>query len=183
MKSRFFLAVMLLVFLFSCPGFAAGESSESDVGPLAGLGQSTADIDEFRLVHADRMTLTRQEGKPQIFKGSVEIVMVDKEMAETNIKAEKITIYYKQDLKKIERIEAEGRVKVSRLGAVATTELAVYRGDKNTMELLVDPHVKDSRGELSANKITIFLDTDEVVAEGNVRGFVEPEAFEEASSE
>ena len=49
------------------------------------------------------------------------------------------------------------------------------------MELLVDPYVKDSRGKLSANRITIFIDSDEVVAEGNVRGIVYPEALEEAT--
>lgn len=145
----------------------------------AGLGPEARDIEEFRLIHADSMTLTRKEDKPQVFEGSVHIILVDEAGEETEIKAEKITIFYAQDLKKVQKIEAEGRVKVSRLGTVTTTELAVYRGDENVIELLIDPHVKDARGELSANKITIYLDTDEVVAEGNVRGIVYPEAFEE----
>jgi lipopolysaccharide transport protein LptA len=140
------------------------------------------EVEELKLIHADSMTLTRQKEKPQVFEGSVDILMLDKAGNETEIKADKITIYYKADLKKVERIEAEGRVKISRLGTVATTELAVYRGDENVIELLVDPHVKDSRGELSANKIVIRLDSDEVIAEGNVRGIVHPGTLEKATS-
>lgn len=154
----------------------------ADDVPGAGLAPEAQQIEEFRLIHADSMTLTRQKEKPQVFKGSVDIVLVDKEGEETEIKAEKITIFYEQDLKKIKNIEAEGRVKITRLGTVATTELAVYRGDRNMIELLIDPHVRDSRGELSANKITVLLETDEVIAEGNVRGIVHTEAFEEAGA-
>ena len=147
----------------------------------AGLAPEARDIQEFKLIHADTMTLTRQEDKPQVFKGSVHIILVDEADVETEIKAGKITIFYEQNLKKVRRIEAEGRVKVSRLGSVATTELAIYRGDGNVIEMLIDPHVKDERGELSANRITINLDTDEVLAEGNVRGVVYTKAFEKQS--
>lgn len=154
----------------------------ADDAPAVDLGAETADIEEFRLVHADSMTLTRQKEKPQVFQGAVDIILVDDAGEETQIKAEKITIFYEQDLKRIRRIEAEDRVRISRLGTLATTELAVYSGDKNIIELLIDPYIKDARGELSANKITVNLDTDEVVAEGNVRGVVYTEAFEEATA-
>ena len=145
----------------------------------AGFAPEARDIQEFKLIHADTMTLTRQEDKPQVFKGSVHIILVDETEEETEIKAGKLTIFYEQNLKEVRRIEAEGHVRVSRLGSVATTELAIYRGDDNIIEMLIDPHVKDERGELSANKITIHLDTDEVLAEGNVRGVVYTKAFEE----
>ncbi len=173
MKAFIRFAAFIAVLALSSAARAADEP------PGAGLAVDAQNIEEFRLIHADSMTLTRQSDKPQIFKGSVDIVLVDKAGEETGIKAEKLTIYYEQDLKKIEKIEAEGQVKISRLGSVATTELAVYRGDKSTIELLIDPHVRDSRGELSANKITVYLETDEVVAEGDVRGIVYIDAFEE----
>jgi lipopolysaccharide export system protein LptA len=139
------------------------------------------EVQEFRLIHADSMTLTRRKDKPQVFQGAVDIVMLDKAGSETEIQAEKITIHYEQDLRRINRMEAEGRVKIIRAGTVATTELAVYRGEKDMIELLIDPHVKDSRGELTANKISIFMKTDEVVAAGNVRGLLYPKSFEKTS--
>jgi lipopolysaccharide transport protein LptA len=172
--------IRLAAFIAVLALFSAARAA--DEPPGVGLAADAQDIEEFRLIHADSMTLTRQSDKPQIFKGSVDIVLVDEAGEETGIKAEKLTIYYEQDLKKIEKIEAEGQVKISRLGSVATTELAVYRGDKNTMELIINPHVRDSRGELSANKITVYLETDEVVAEGNVRGIVYTEAFEDVDA-
>jgi len=167
----------LLAALMLCSTVSAADDSLK-----TGLLPDASGIEEFRLIHADSMTLTRQKDKPQVFKGSVDIILVDEAGDEAEIKAEKITIFYEQDLKKIEKIEAEGRVRISRLGTVATTELAVYRGDKNVVELLIDPHVKDSRGELSANKITVLLGSDEVVAEGNVRGIVYTGAFEEVAA-
>jgi len=163
--------------------FGANEPSKSEQNEETGLVPRLPEVEEFRLIHADSMTLTRQKGKPQVFDGAVDIIMVDKQNNETRIRAERITIYYEQDLKKIQKVQAEGRVKVHRLGTEATTDLAVYRGDRNIIELLKDPHVKDSRGELAANKITIFMDSDEVVAEGNVRGIVYPEAIEKAKTE
>jgi len=174
MKRGIFLAAIAAVFLvmISAIPISAADMPKIDLGPEVG------DIEEFRLIHADVMTLTRQKDKPQVFEGSVHIILVDEAGVETDIKAEKITIFYEQDLKKLKRIEAEGKVRVDRLGTQASTELAVYRGKENIMELLIDPHVKDARGELSANKITIYLETDDVVAEGNVRGIVYPQAFE-----
>ena len=180
MRTGIWLAILITAAALAFPVMAAEKKSES--GQASALLSKTPDVEEFRLIHADSMTLTRQKDKPQVFQGAVDIIMLDKAGDETRIKADKLTIYYEADLKKIERIEAEGRVKVNRLGTVATTELAVFRGEKNIIELLVDPHVKDSRGELSANRITILLDSDEIIAEGNVRGVVYPESFGETDA-
>ena len=182
MKNGLKFATLIVLLMLASPAAAAEKASESGPRPAVTPMAAASDIVEFRLIRADSMTLTRQEGKPQVFQGSVDVILVDEDGEETGIKAEKMTIYYEQDLKKVAKIEIEGRVKITRLGAVATTELAVYRGDKNIIELLVDPHVKDSRGELSANKITILLDSDEVVADGDVRGVVYAEALQGASS-
>ncbi|MBI4830139.1 MAG: hypothetical protein HY801_00990 [Candidatus Lindowbacteria bacterium] len=180
MKSASRVAAFLLLLFVALPAAAANEEPKTEPTGLA--VPKVGEIEELRLIHAESMTLTRQKSKPQVFQGAVDIAMVGKDGNETRIKAEKVTVYYDQSLKKVEKIEAEGRVKITRLDTVATTELAVYRGNKNTMELLKDPHVKDTRGELSANKITVFLDTNEVVAEGNVRGIVHPATFEEATT-
>ena len=181
MRTGAWIAPFAVLCVVALPAAAAEKASEAGKKPVAGLTAAAPDIEEFQLIHADSMVLTRQKGKPQVFQGSVDIVMVDKAEQKTRIQAEKMTIYYEQDQKKVQRIEAEGHVRIERADIVATTELAVYRGDRNIMELLVDPHVKDSRGKLSANRITIFIDSDEVVAEGNVRGIVYPEALEEAT--
>ncbi|GAB4336838.1 MAG: hypothetical protein Kow0099_09990 [Candidatus Abyssubacteria bacterium] len=170
------LAMCILLCLLAAPAPATGEEglpSDQRKDPAA-----LPDIEQFKLIHADSMTLTRQKNKPQIFQGAVDIILLDKEGQESRIETEKLTIYYDQEAKKVQRMEAEGKVRITRQGSVATTDLAVYRGDRNIIELLIDPHVKDSRGELAANKITLFLDSDRVVAEGNVRGVVYPETFE-----
>lgn len=182
MKIRLWWAALAMVFLLPFPAFAEDKEAGEKPGQEAGLTPQIESIEEFRLIHADSMTLTRQKSKPQVFKGAVDIILLDKAGNETEIKSDKITIYFQPDLRKLEKIEAEGHVVITRLGTVATTELAVYRGDKGTIELLVDPHVKDAQGELSANKITIFINSDEVVASGNVKGLLHPEAFEKVTA-
>jgi lipopolysaccharide transport protein LptA len=175
------IACLLATCVTACLLIFAGSAVGADVvesETFEGPGK-LPDIEEFKLIHADSMTLTRQKDKPQVFQGAVDIILVDKEGNESRIEAEKLTIYYDQEIKKVQRMEAEGKVRIARQGSMATTDLAVYRGEQNVIELLIDPHVKDSRGELTANKITLFLDSDRVVAEGNVRGVVYPEAFEE----
>ena len=181
MKIRLWMAPLVALMVLSPFPAASEPASPEAAAPSATMDEMIPEVEEFRLIHADSMTLTRQKNKPQVFKGAVDIVMIDKEGAETRIEAQKITIYYQQDEKKIDRMEAEGQVKITRAGTVATTELAVYRGEKDLIELLIDPHVKDARGELTANKISINMQTDEVVAAGNVRGLLHPESFEKAS--
>lgn len=162
------------------PVFAANADPNPAPGvQSAGLQTTIPEVEEFRLIHADSMTLTREKEKPQVFQGAVDIIMIDKAKAETRIEAEKVTIYYLQDQKRVDRMEAEGHVKITRAGTVATTELAVYYGQKDLIELLVDPHVRDARGELTANKISILMQSGEVVASGNVRGLLHPESFEQ----
>ena len=182
MKTGLWAATFLFGLLVVFAAMAAEEMPQPELGTPMAPTPDAPRVDEFRLLHADSMTLTRQEDKPHVLEGAVDIIMVDKAGNETEIEAEKITIYYEKDLKKIKRIEAEKRVKITRLGTVATTELAVYRGGENIVELLIDPQVKDSRGQLSANRITIHLNSDEVVAEGDVKGVVLPVAIEEVSS-
>ncbi|RJP22837.1 MAG: hypothetical protein C4520_07365 [Candidatus Abyssobacteria bacterium SURF_5] len=177
MRIRLWVGVFGFLMLFLSQAAAAAEQKQTDAPADAVLPE----IEEFRLIHAETMTLTRQKSKPQVFEGDVDIIMTDEAGNETQIQAQKITIYYKQDQKKLDRMEAEGQVKIKRAGTVATTELAVYRGDSDLIELLIDPHVKDARGEVIANKISIFMKTDEVVATGNVRGLLHPKTFEQAS--
>jgi lipopolysaccharide export system protein LptA len=180
-SSRFLislLAALLVIAVTAAPALC--EDVPSEVVKEAATPE-VGSIEEFNLVHADTMTLTRQADKPQVFEGAVDIVLIDKAGEQTGIKAERIEIHYKQDLKKIDRIEAKGGVRISRLGTTASTELAIYRSEKNVIELLIDPRVEDSRGELTADKITVDLDTDDVIAQGNVKGVVYTQAFQETS--
>jgi lipopolysaccharide transport protein LptA len=182
MKTRLWLIVLVLLSCTAAQTFAATEPAKAAApGSLLSATDSIGpEVEEFRLIHADSMTLTRQKEKPQVFKGAVDIIMLDKAGTETRIEAEKVTLYYQQDQKKMDRMEAEGHVKITRAGTIATTELAVYHSDKDVIELLLDPHVKDSRGELTANKISIFMQGGEVVASGNVRGLLHPASLEQS---
>lgn len=148
--------------------------------PFAQERDEKGGIQEVKIIHADSMSLTWEEKEPQILKGKVKIQITDQQSQQFTIMADKISIYYLTKKKELEKVVAEGRVEIIRPeGNRATTELAVYHGRENKIELLIDPKVEDTRGEMTANKITINLETETALAEGNVKGIVYPERVED----
>lgn len=143
-----------------------------------GVVPGASDISEVRLIRADSMALTQSAGQPQVLNGDVEVVVVDTNQRESRINAMKISIFTAGKERQVDRLVAEGRVVMVREGLTAKTELAIYDGKQNTLDLLQDNYVHDARGELTADRIRVNLATNQVSAEGNVRGIVYPQAFE-----
>lgn len=133
---------------------------------------------ELQLINADVMTLSGQPNEPQVFKGNVELLVVGERFNNLSLKADKVDVHYSQDARQVSKVVAEGHVVITRNGSRATTELAVFHIDTNRLELLVDPKVVDAQGEITANKMTLHIDTDTVVAEGNVKGVLYPRIAE-----
>ena len=141
-----------------------------------------SNIAEVRLIRADSMSLTQREGEPQVLRGNVEVVIVERDKREARIRATKISIFTVGDPREFDRVVAEGHVVMEREGMLAKTELAIYDGRQSTVDLLEDNYVADARGELTADRIRINLVTNEVVAEGNVRGVVYPQELKSADN-
>jgi len=120
------------------------------------------------------MEVSQREGQPQVLQGNVDMTLVDRRDNSTRVQAQKITVFYDAKLGAADRIVAEGSVVITREDLVANTELMVYDSRQETVDLLEENLVRDKRGELTADRIRIHLRTDQVSAEGNVRGVVYP---------
>lgn len=170
------LATLLLVASAAAPARAQeGAAGTSRTETLIPGGSSVAEV---RLQHADSMAVTRDPSQPQVFQGNVDVVVVDRDQREARLQATKISIYYLPDTRQVDRLIAEGNVIVTRDSLRATTELAVYDGKASTVDLLEDNYIKDARGELTADRIRVFLQTNQVSATGNVRGVVYPQRID-----
>ena len=159
-------------------GPARGHAETGEAG-LPGPSQIT----EVRLVHADSMAVTQQAGAPQVFQGHVDVIVVDRERREARLKATKITILTVAGTKDVDRIVAEGRVVMKREGLTAKSELAVYDGRQGTVDLLQDNFLEDSRGQLTADRIRIYLESNRASADGNVRGIIFPQQVDASPDE
>lgn len=144
------------------------------------LVPGTTQISEVRLIHADSMAVTQKPAEPQVFQGHVDVIVVDRDRREARLKATKVTIFTIPGSRQVDRIIAEGGVVMVREGLTAKTELAVYDGRQGTVDLLQENYVEDARGQLTADRIRIYLETNQVSAEGNVRGIVFPQQLNES---
>ena len=162
--------------LIAFPAPLLGEDLET-------LVPESSSISEVRLIQADSMALTQRPGEPQVLRGNVEIVIVDREKRESRIRAAKISIFTSEKPRRFERVVAEGRVIMEREGMTAKSELAVYDGRQGTVDLLEDNYIHDARGELTADRIRVNLNTNQVAAEGNVRGVIYPREFKSSDNE
>lgn len=158
----------------ACGIAAAAAPVDAQPPSVQALIPGGSEVAEVRLQHADSMIVTRDPDKPQVFQGNVDVVIVDQSSREARLRAMKISIYYLQKSQEVDRLVAEGQVILTRDDLVATTELAVYDGKQNTVDLLEENHIKDVRGELTADRIRVHLETNQVTAEGNVHGVVYP---------
>ncbi len=147
----------------------------------AGGSVVPSEIKEVRLIHADSMAVTQTPDEPQVFQGHVDIIVVGRDQREARLKATKVTIFTVEGSRQADRIVAEGRVVMMREGLTAKSELAVYDGRQGTVDLLQDNYVEDDRGQLTADRIRVYLETNRVSAEGNVRGVIFPKQLDTSS--
>ncbi|KPJ69319.1 MAG: hypothetical protein AMJ45_00585 [Syntrophobacter sp. DG_60] len=111
-----------------------------------------------------------QEENLIIFKGNVKV-----KRGEMVIYADLMRINYKQGQmgRRIERIEAEGNVRVVQGEREVIGEKAIFYKDTESIVLLGNPQVKDGRTVIKGGKITAYLEEDKTIIEGDEKEKVE----------
>jgi len=126
-------------------------------------------------IMADQLVSDTQNRSAE-FSGNVKVLQ-----GQTTITANRlILIYGKGDLSEtrtgtdsIERIEAEGKVRIEMDGRVAESERAVYRTDDRTLVLSGQgSKVTSGKDVIESSKITFYRDTGNVKMEGDQSGQV-----------
>lgn len=147
MRFRFFsvsLAVLGVV-LFGAAGFAQDKPALSK---------------EPILVTADSMEADQASGT-LVFSGNAVA-----EQGELTLFAERLTVHYAEQNREIERVEAEGRVRIVHPLREATGERAVFHRLEQRIVLTGDPVVRQGASFVSGERIDLYLEDQRSVVTG-----------------
>ncbi len=131
--------------------------------------EAKGQIDLPIYIQSDAMEAYQEENLI-IFKGNVTV-----KRGEMVIYADLMRINYKQGQigRRIERIEAEGNVRVVQGEREVIGEKAIFYKDTESIVLLGNPQVKDGRTVIKGGKITAYLEEDKTIIEGDEKEKVE----------
>ena len=118
-------------------------------------------------IKSDRLEAHNKDRKV-VFEGNVQARQSD-----VLIFADRLTTYYDKAGKDVERIVAEGSVKITQADKVGTSREAVFENQSRKITMLGDPHLWQGKDELRGDMITVFLDEDRVLVE-KARGVFSP---------
>ncbi|MBW1975020.1 MAG: lipopolysaccharide transport periplasmic protein LptA [Deltaproteobacteria bacterium] len=159
MNGLFSTIVICLVLLTN------GVASEAKTGNLTFVDRRSEPLH----ITSDRLVVREKDGVI-VFEGHVFVKQADISMS-----CDKLTVYGKKGtkpspsgevLRQIDRVEAEGNVRVVQGNRVASSGKAIYDVSKQTIVLLDSPVVAQGSDRLSGQMITIDLQKGTSVVEG-----------------
>jgi lipopolysaccharide export system protein LptA len=95
------------------------------------------------------------KGKTAIFTGKVVAKQGD-----VTIYADRLTINYSDKKNDVEKIEADGNVRILQENRIGTASHAVYESTQGRITLTGDPKITQGTDTMSGNTITYFIDDD-----------------------
>ncbi len=175
MLRTFLLAAALLLGPSAAPRTAGAQSPAATTGataptaaaPKRGLPTAIRNSRDPIDIKSDRLEAYNKERKV-IFLGNVVARQRD-----TLIFADRLTALYEKDGKDVERILAEGNVRITQDEKVATSREAVFENITRRIVLTGDPHLWQGKDELHGEVITVLLDEDRVIVQ-QARGTFSP---------
>ncbi|MEM2983543.1 MAG: LptA/OstA family protein [Candidatus Bathyarchaeia archaeon] len=109
---------------------------------------------------SEQLEIHRTEGKA-IYKGNV----MGKQ-GDSTILCERLTIFFDKEMNAVQRIIAEGRVRIQTEGRVATAGKADIDSMHRSVVLTENPTIEEGQNNIRGSKITIYLDTERSIVEG-----------------
>ena len=96
------------------------------------------------------------------FTGSVKAVKGD-----STLYADKMVVYYTEDQKKVDRIEATGNIRLYKETKTITAEKAVYYGASDSVVFTGSPQANDGKNQIAGTKMTYYIQDDRTVVENS----------------
>lgn len=162
----------LVCFLVAVGSLAfGGESPEPAKKKASGASFETNRKDPI-FITSDQMEVDRKKNTIT-YKGNV----VTKQ-GEMTLRSESLTATYNPDMKRLQRVVAEGKVQVSHGDRVATGTKAVLKDEDQTITLTGNPVIQQGNSQVSGARITFFIQEDRATVEGGterVRATVFPQ--------
>lgn len=193
---RLLLVLGLLGLCLAAPAAVPAQSGPA-AGPLSKIASREGERDLPLRITADRLE-AEQEKRLILFSGQVKA-----QRGETVLYCDQLRVYYQaaasspasqegqpQDLlggmgggEKIERIEAEGRVRYVQEDKVATGEKAVYYQDRGEIVLYGNPQVWQGDNHLKGERIIFNTRENRVMVESSSRQRVEAYLYQQGGGD
>ncbi len=121
-------------------------------------------------IRSDRLEAHNKERRI-VFLGNVQARQRD-----VIIFADRLTTFYDKEGKDVERIVAEGNVRITQADKVATAREALFENRSRVIVLTGEPHLWQGRDELRGEVIKVYLDEDRVLVD-RARGVFTPQGM------
>ncbi len=158
MRNRFFIG-LLIVFLLTSRAWAAD--------PLSGIR-----LDQPLEITSAQLEVFQDEQKT-VFSGQVEAIQND-----FRLTTDRLTVYYDEQQSRVDRLEAEGRVRVVQHDRSAQADKAVFNQRENTLVLTGHAELQQGTNRVSGAEIVFDLEHNTSVVkssgEGRVRAIFSP---------
>ena len=129
-------------------------------GPLLGAPQNDIVDEDTTIITSDGGLNLDYAKHIAIFKKNVTV-----RDHRGTLKAQEMRVQFEPESSKIRNIEAMGDVQVVQEGRVAESQKALIKSALGVIELTGDPKIKQGKDIYSADKITIFSKTNQVIFE------------------
>jgi len=116
-------------------------------------------------ITSDQMEADKKKGTV-VFKGNV-VVRQD----EGIIMSKLLTVYYNEQ-NEMEKIIAEGDVRINQKDRVGTCQLATYRLEDKSIVMEKGPRIWRGGDVVEGETITVFMDNDRMIVEGGARAVI-----------
>lgn len=145
------LLFTLLIVFFALNSWAQEEAIKTSTSPVK--------------ITSDQMEADKKKGTV-VFKGNVVI-----RQEEGIIMSELLTVYYNEQ-NEMEKIIAEGDVRINQNDRVGTCQLATYRLEDKSIVMEGDPRIWRGGDVVEGEIITVFMDNDRMIVEGGARAVI-----------
>ena len=191
------LVLMLALPLMGTPAWGQGAAAKASTSQPTTPGKTKADQKpEIPLYISASQLEADQDKRLIVFKGQVKAVY-----GEATLYADRLLVFYQPEKKgrpsssaagkpqeisllgdlggeKIDRIEAQGKVRFVQGDRVATGDKAIYYRDQDKIVLLGNPQVWRGENHLRGSKINIYLASRKVVVQGSSQRRVEAHLYQ-----
>lgn len=116
-------------------------------------------------ITSDQMEADKKKGTV-VFKGNVVV-----RQEEGIIMSELLTVYYNEQ-NEMEKIIAEGDVRINQNDRVGTCQLATYRLEDKSIVMENEPRIWRGGDVVEGETITVFMDSDRMIVEGGARAVI-----------
>lgn len=156
---RVFLILLITLFVLTAPVTGAESPELSSEGPVEVTSESMEALSDPRRVFFTGDAVARQ--------------------GEVTIRANQLRIFFLGDSDVIERIEAEGSVRIEQGERVATGEHGVMHQEEATIVLTGSPRISQGDDSVEGEEVTVFLNENRSIVRGGnssrVRAIFQPE--------